>query len=136
MVPEKIRSQLDQLSTIKDGLQSQLNKGLLSAELEGKKVLKQLGADLDTTDLKVAEVVAAIRENNPSLKDFALNVDAATYDFRYRLNWNARMMSAYAKMQAGKTIEKEIKPKLEGYYQQAESALKEVASQIKGMKVH
>ncbi|WP_369601837.1 hypothetical protein AAIA72_02275 [Hahella sp. SMD15-11] len=102
---------------------AQLNKVRDLVETEGKRVLKQLGADLDNAPT-LADVVAQLREKNPDLKTLSYNLDAATYDLRERLKWNARMMAAYSQLQAEKAFEEKVKPQLQAYTEQLENQLR------------
>ncbi len=102
---------------------AQLNKVRDLVETEGKRVLKQLGADLDNAPT-LADVVAQLREKNPDLKTLSYNLDAATYDLRERLKWNTRMMAAYSQLQAEKAFEEKVKPQLQAYTEQLENQLR------------
>ncbi|AZZ91510.1 hypothetical protein EUZ85_12510 [Hahella sp. KA22] len=134
MSAKNSKSQVDRLTTLKDQLQRQLQSGLSTVEQEGKKVLNQLGADLDNEDKSLKAVVTRIRAKNNTLKDFARNIDAATYDVRGRIRWNATMMSAYAKMQAEKAMDKEVKPRLETYKHNLESRIKDLLDKVTLLK--
>ncbi len=133
MIQETFKSQLKQVQAISDKVQSTLKPQLDKATQEGKKVLSQLGATA-TEDKSISEVIAEIREHNPTLKSLILNLDTATYDARKQLSWNANMMSAYALFQAETKFEKEVKPAVEGYLSNAESKLKSLLEKATELK--
>ncbi len=111
MIQDKVKDQLSQLKKQGDKLQAQVNQRLEEAKLEGQRILKELGVE-STESLNLKELVAELREANPSVKELIRKLDVATYDNRFRINWNSNMISSYAKQQAEKTYFKEIKPKL------------------------
>lgn len=138
MIQETFKSQLKQVQAISEKVQSTLKPQLDKATQEGKKVLSQLGATA-TEEKSISEVIAEIREHNPTLKSLILNLDTATYDARKQLSWNANMMSAYALFQAETKFEKDVKPAVEGYLSNAESkfkALLEKANELKAKVVN
>ncbi|RMF17079.1 MAG: hypothetical protein D6758_06940 [Gammaproteobacteria bacterium] len=112
MLQDKLKAPVEQLNKVRD-----------LVETEGKRVLKQLGADLDQSR-NLADVVAQLREKNPDLKTLSYNLDAATYDLRNRLVWNTRMMAAYSRLQAEKALDTKVKPQIQAYTEQLESQLK------------
>lgn len=111
MIQDKVKDQLSQLKKQGDKLQAQVNQRLEEAKLEGQRILKELGVE-STESLSLKELVAELREANPSVKELIRKLDVATYDNRFRINWNSNMISSYAKQQAEKAYFKEIKPKL------------------------
>ena len=138
MIQETFKTQLKQIQSVSDKVQSQLKPQLDKATKEGIKVLSQLGSDV-TEEKTVAEVIAEIREHNPTLKRLVLNLDSATYDARKQFSWNATMMSAYAKLQAEIRFNKEVKPTIEEYLSTADEKFKfllEKANELKGKVVN
>ena len=103
--------------TIKTTLQNSWKQ----VETEGKRILNSLGADLGNTDNSLGAVFTRIRAHNPNLKSFVTNFDTATYDARTKINWDAHMISAYAKVQFDKALTDVVKPKLETYKSTIES---------------
>lgn len=112
MIQEKIKAQLDQIKSQSEKLQSQANKQVDAVKAEGLRILAELGAKVEGEELNLSEVVADLREANPSIKQFVRNLDVATYDNRFRLSWNANMGKAYAKLQANKTFATEVEPRI------------------------
>jgi len=133
MIQEAFKSQFKQVQAISEKVQSQLKPQLDKATKEGKKVLSQLGAT-KTEEKSVSEIIAEIREQNPTLKRLILSLDSATYDARKQLTWNASMMSAYAKFQAEIKFEKDVKPAVEGYLSTAESQFKTLLEKANELK--
>lgn len=134
MIQDTFKTQLKQIQTVGEKVQSQLKPQIDKAALEGKKVLSQLGSST-AEDKTVAEVIAEIREHNPTLKRLILNLDSATYDTRKQLTWNATMMSAYAKLQAENKFNEDVKPLINEYLTSVDSkfkALVEKATELKG----
>ena len=112
MIQEKVKVQLDLLKKQSDKIQSELNKGLDAAKNEGQRILKELGVDTEGKKMELNELVAELRKANPTFREFFRNLNVATYDNRFRFNWNTNMISAYAKQQAEKTYLKDLKPRL------------------------
>lgn len=134
MIQETFKTQLKQIQSVSEKVQSQLKPQLDKATAEGKKVLSQLGST-ETEEKSVAEIIAEIREHNPTLKRLILNLDSATYDARKQLSWNASMMSAYAKLQAEIKFNKDVKPAIEEYVATVDGKFKsllEKANELKG----
>ncbi|MGB1062368.1 MAG: hypothetical protein ACPGZU_19660, partial [Ketobacter sp.] len=98
MIQDKVKVQLDQLKKQSEKLQAELGKGLEVAKLEGQRILKELGVEADDK-IELNELLAELRKANPTVRDFLRNLNVATYDNRFRFNWNATMISAYAKQQ-------------------------------------
>ncbi len=111
--------------SMKDRLQTQFENSKSFVETEGKRILNQLGADLAQEDRSLNAVLGRIRAKNPSLRKFVNNLDTATYDLRTKMNWDAHMISAYARLQVEKKIETVVKPKVEEYLQQFETRAEE-----------
>lgn len=111
MIQEKMKGQLSQLKKQGDKLQAQVNKRLDNAKLEGQRILKELGVE-SAESISLQELVGELRKANPTVKDLIRKLEVATYDNRFRINWNTNMISAYAKQQAEKSYIKDIKPKL------------------------
>ncbi|UZE94763.1 hypothetical protein [Alkalimarinus alittae] len=134
MIQETFKTQLKQIQTVSEKVQSQLKPQLDKATKEGKKVLSQLGSNA-IEEKTVAEVIAEIREHNPTLKRLILNLDSATYDTRKQLSWNATMMSAYAKLQAESKFNNDVKPVISDYLTSVDGKIKsllEKANELKG----
>ena len=112
MIQEKVKGQLDLLKKQSDKIQAELNKGLDVAKSEGQRILKELGVDTEGQKMELNELVAELRKANPTFREFFRNLNVATYDNRFRFNWNATMISAYAKQQAEKAYLKDLKPRL------------------------
>lgn len=110
---DTLKQSAEQLAQLRDRVQTALQSQFDRVEAEGRRVLNQLGAELDAEDHSLAAVVKRLREKNPSLKVLGRNLDIATYDLRGRLNWNASMMAAYARMKAGERFESEVLPRLQ-----------------------
>lgn len=111
MIQDKMKGQITQLKKQSGKLQAQVNKRVDEAKLEGQRILKELGVE-SSESMNLQELVGELRKANPSVKELIRKLEVATYDNRFRLNWNTTMISAYAKQQAGKTYANEIKPKL------------------------
>lgn len=121
-----LKSSTEQLNAIKERVAKHIQAQWGKAEAQGRKVLNELGAELDAEDHSLSAVVARIRAKNPTLKVLAGNLDLATYDLRGRLNWDLSMMSAYAKMRAEQTLERDIKPRMNEYLSQVEEKIKAI----------
>ncbi|PCJ45277.1 MAG: hypothetical protein COA99_05285 [Moraxellaceae bacterium] len=102
---DKVIAQFEQI-------QGQVNKQLDDAKVEGIRILKELGANVETEELTFSEVVSDIREANPSVKEFVRSLNVATYDNRFRANWNATMGTALAKLNVEKAYVRNIKPRI------------------------
>ena len=133
MIQSTIQNQIKYFQATAEKLQAKFQPQLDKVNEEGRTFLKNMGATLEEGK-SLSEVVAQLREKNPSLKSFLYNLDAATYDARKKIEWNANMIPAFAKFEAEKKFEKEVKPviksyaeKAEGYIETAESNVKELA---------
>lgn len=102
---DKVKAQLEQI-------QEQVNKQLDGAKVEGIRILKELGANVEAGELNVSEVVSDIREANPTVKTFVRNLNVATYDNRFRANWNATMGTALAKLNIEKAYVRNVQPRV------------------------
>lgn len=102
---DKVKAQFEQI-------QEQVNKQLDSAKVEGYRILKELGANVESEELNLSEVVSDIREANPTVKSFVRNLNVATYDNRFRANWNATMGTALAKLNVEKAYVRNVKPRI------------------------
>ena len=68
------------------------------------------------------------------MRDFLRNLNVATYDNRFRFNWNATMISAYAKQQAEKAYAKDLKPRLAEVRDTVSAQLREVQSKTQELR--
>ena len=102
MIQDKVKGQIDQFKKQSDNLQAQLNKSLSAAKAEGQRILKEMGVESGAEKINLQELLAELRQANPTVRDFIRNLEVATYDNRFRLNWNTTMISAYARQQAEK----------------------------------
>lgn len=123
MLQLKSQPSLRQVTDLRDKLETQFRPQIDRASKELRRMLKQLGADTEQTH-SLSELVSQLRERNPSLKALLLNLDAATYDARKQLSWNAHMLSAFALTKAEETYEQNLKPRLVDYRRQAEDRVK------------
>lgn len=133
MIQDKVKVQLDQLKKQSEKLQVELGKGLEVAKVEGQRILKELGVS-HAEKIDLNELVAELRKANPSIRTFLRNLDVATYDNRFRLNWNATMISAYAKQQAEKAYAKDVKPRLAEVRDTVASQLREVQAKTQELR--
>lgn len=133
MIQETIKSQIKHVQELADKLQEQIKPQLEKANQEGKRVLQQLGAEVEENS-SVSTVFSQIREHNPTLKQLFLNLDTATYDARKQLSWNANMMSAYALMEAEKAYDKQVKPVVNRYVENVEAQLKVLTEKAAELK--
>ncbi len=115
-------------------VQSTIEKQLDKASEEGYRVLSDVAGEKVDSGVRLADIFAKIKANNPSFRRLMLNVDSATYDTRKTMEWNVAMMAAYAKMQAEKAVEKEIAPKLKVYVDQLEEKTRQAAEKAHEMK--
>ncbi|MCK5790788.1 MAG: hypothetical protein KAH34_08095 [Ketobacter sp.] len=133
MIQDKVKVQLDQLKKQSERLQAELGKGLEVAKLEGQRILKELGVEADDK-IELNELLAELRKANPTVRDFLRNLNVATYDNRFRFNWNATMISAYAKQQAEKAYAKDLKPRLAEVRDTVSAQLREVQSKTQELR--
>ena len=78
---------------------------------ESARIAKEIGMERHP-DTSIVDTFNTFRRSNPTLKDFLRNLDVATYDNRFQLRWNTRMLSAYARQQANKKYHSDVKPRL------------------------
>jgi hypothetical protein len=78
--------------------------------------------------------VSELRAANPTVKDFIRKLDVATYDNRFRLQWDSTMMSAYTKQLAEKKYIKELKPRIEEVRATVSEQLKELQAKAKELR--
>lgn len=134
MIQDKVKVQLDQIKKQSEKLQVELGKGLEVAKVEGQRILKELGVDTSAEKIDLNELVTELRKANPSVRDFLRNLNVATYDNRFRLNWNTTMISAYAKQQAEKTYAKDVKPRIAEVRETVSSQLREVQAKTQELR--
>jgi len=123
---EELKSQLKQVSGFPGKVGARLQPQRDSISVELRKMLRQLGADLDKSQ-SLPEIVAQVREKNPSLSRLLLNLDAATYDTRKQLSWNAHMLSAFAYMKAEQAYVRDLRPLFQSYRDTAQWRLRWLA---------
>ncbi len=125
-----LKASSEQMNALTERLSKRVKARWSKAEKEGRKVLDQLGAQLDAEDHSLKAVVSRLRSKNPTLRVLARNLDVATYDLRGRINWDLTMMSAYAKLQAEKAYRRDIKPRIDHYTEQLEDSLKTLKEKL------
>lgn len=130
MIQESLKNSLESVQATRKRLEDQVRPKLDWATAELKKVLADLGADV-SEPTTLANVVAQVREKNPSLKALARQFDVATYDLRKKLWWDANMVTAYFSDQAGKTYQAEVKPKIVEARDRAESQARQAIEQLR-----
>lgn len=130
MIQDSIKNGLESVQTTRKRLEDQLRPQLDWATAELKKVLAEMGADVNEP-ASLTDVVEQIRSKNPSLRALARQLDVATYDLRKKLWWNANMMTAYFTDKAGKTFEAEVKPKLTEARERAEAQARRAVEQVR-----
>ena len=123
---EELKSQLKQVSAMRERVETRLKPRISRASDELKKMLKQMGADVEQSH-SLADVVAQVRAKNPSFRQLMINLDAATYDTRKQVSWNAHMLSAFAFNKAEQAYAEDLKPLLNSYWSAAESRWKALA---------
>jgi F0F1-type ATP synthase membrane subunit b/b' len=134
MIQDKVKTQIDTIKKQGEKLQAELNKRLESAKVESQRILGELGVTTELKQLTIGELVNELRAANPTVKDFIRKLDVATYDNRFRLNWDSNMMSAYTKQLAEKKYIKELKPKLEEVKATVTEQLKDVQAKAKELR--
>lgn len=130
MIQDKIKSQLDQLKQQSDDVREQVQKLMSAGQTEAQRILKELGVADDFNSIALSELVKNLRQSNPNLKTFLRNLNVATYDNRFRWNWNSHMITAYARQQAEKTYSKEVKPKLDSVVENLSDQVQELRSKL------
>lgn len=134
MIQDKVKTQIESIKKQGEKLQSELNKRLDSAKVESQRILGELGVTTEINQLSLSELVSELRAANPTVKDFIRKLDVATYDNRFRLQWDSTMMSAYTKQLAEKTYIKDLKPRLEEVKTTVTGQLKEVQAKAKELR--
>lgn len=134
MIQDKVKNQIDTIKKQGEKLQGQLNKRLESAKVESQRILNELGVTTEINQLSLGELVSELRAANPTVKDFIRKLDVATYDNRFRLQWDSTMMSAYTKQLAEKKYIKELKPRIEEVRATVSEQLKEVQAKAKELR--
>ncbi|PID44733.1 MAG: hypothetical protein CSB48_01005 [Proteobacteria bacterium] len=134
MIQDTLKTQFSNLQKVSGQVQSTIEKQLDKASEEGYRVLSDVAGEKVDSGVRLADIFAKIKANNPSFRRLMLNVDSATYDTRKTMEWNVAMMAAYAKMQAEKAVEKEIAPKLKVYVDQLEEKTRQAAEKAHEMK--
>jgi F0F1-type ATP synthase membrane subunit b/b' len=134
MIQDKVKNQIDTIKKQGEKLQGQLNKRLESAKVESQRILNELGVTTEINQLSLAELVSELRAANPTVKDFIRKLDVATYDNRFRLQWDSTMMSAYTKQLAEKKYIKELKPRIEEVRATVSEQLKELQAKAKELR--
>ena len=122
MLQVDIKAPLKSAQDLRGRVEARVGPQLSRANTELQRMLKQLGADTRKAHT-LAEIVNQIRVHNRSWKSLKLNLDAATYDTRKQISWNAHMMSAYAYLKAEQAFARDLKPKLDSYRASAEARL-------------
>ncbi|MDX5299863.1 MAG: hypothetical protein LPK85_13055 [Gammaproteobacteria bacterium] len=134
MLQEQIKARLEAVNGLKNKVQARLNGPVSRVNEEVSRVLEQLGAKPEPQQ-SLADVVARIREKNPTLKQLMFNLDAATYDARKQLSWNAHMLSAFALNKAETAFRQDVKPRVDAYLDSAEDHLKALLDKASSLQV-
>lgn len=133
MVQEKVKTQVKQVNELKQKLQDQASQQWSKASDELQRVLNELGVE-NAGEQSLREIVSDIREKNPSFRQLMLKLDAATYDARKRLSWNANMTTAYIRNKAEESYTNELRPLVSNYRKQAEERLQSLATQARKLR--
>ena len=134
MIQDKVKTQIETLKKQSEKLQSELNKRVESAKVESQRILGELGVTTQINQLSLSELVTELRAANPTVKDFIRKLDVATYDNRFRLQWDSTMMSAYTKQLAENAYIKDLKPRLEEVRATVAGQLKDVQTKAKELR--
>lgn len=121
------------MSDLTRKLQEQTSQQWQKANQELQRMLRELGAR-DTENESISAMVRDIRERNPSFRDLMLSLDAATYDTRKRLSWNAHMTSAYLMNKVEASYTNDLKPLVANYRQQTSERLDALMKQLRSMR--
>lgn len=121
------------MSDLTRKLQEQTSQQWQKANAELQRVLRELGAQ-DAENESFPEMIRDIREKNSSFRELMLSLDAATYDTRKRLSWNAHMTSAYLMNQVEASYTNDLKPMVANYRQQASERLNALLKQLRSMR--
>lgn len=128
MVLETIKTQVQQMSSLTRKIQEQANQQWQRASEELQSILKEMGAD-NASEQSVKEIIAGIREKNPSFRDLMLNLDAATYDARKKASWNAHMTTAYVRNKVEESYVNDLQPMVANYRQKALESIQSLNAQ-------
>ncbi|XOZ33969.1 hypothetical protein ACMDCT_01655 [Halomonadaceae bacterium KBTZ08] len=121
------------MSDLTRKLQQQTSQQWHKANEELQRVLRELGAQ-DAENESFPEMIRDIRKKNPSFRELMLSLDAATYDARKRLSWNAHMTSAYIMNRVEASYTNDLKPMVANYRQQAGERLEALMKQLRSMR--
>lgn len=134
MIQDKVKTQIDNIKKQGEKLQSELNTRLESAKNETQRILTELGVTTEIKQLTLKDLVNELRAANPTAKEFIRKLDVATYDNRFRLQWDSSMLSTYTKQLAEKKYIKELKPKLEEVKTTVTNQIEEVKAKAKELR--
>jgi len=129
----KSQEKVNSMSELTRKLQEQSTQQWQKANEELQHILKELGADT-SGDQSLKDVIRDIREKNPSFRDLMLNLDAATYDARKKVSWNAHMTSAYLINKVEASYTNDLKPLVDNYRQQAYERLEALKAQLRSAR--
>lgn len=121
------------MSDLTRRIQEQTGQQWQKATQEFQHVLRELGAR-DAENESFQEMIRDIREKNPSFRELMFSLDAATYDTRKRLSWNAHMTSAYIMKRVEDSYTNDLKPMVANYRQQASERLDALLNQVRSMR--
>ena len=126
-IQKTLNSQLEQAKTAQTKIQAVLNDQFEKAGVEVRKILKDLGVNVESdAPITLKDALVDIKQNTGSVRELVNNIDIATYDIRNRFSWNAHMLSALAELKAIKAVEQAVetaKPKLNAYKEQVEGTV-------------
>ncbi|WP_020408451.1 hypothetical protein [Hahella ganghwensis] len=131
MTQSKTPPNSEQSNEVIGKFQSQISSGISLLETEGRKFLNNLGADLDNEDRSLTAIITRLRQKNPTLKQFTLNLDTSTYDLREKASWNLHMMSAYARIQAEKAYQRDLRPRIVAVIERLDAGFKKLSERPK-----
>ena len=121
------------MSDLTRRIQKRTGQQWQKAAQEFQHVLRELGAR-DAENESFQDMIRDIREKNPSFRELMFSLDAATYDTRKRLSWNAHMTSAYIMNQVEASYTNDLKPMVADYRQQAAERLEALLNQVRSMR--
>jgi len=133
MPQEQLKKSLQQVNEVKQKLQEQLNTQWSKASDELQRVLTELGAE-PSDEKTLGEIVAEIRGKNPSFRQLMLSLDAATYDTRKKVSWDAHMISAYLWQKAETSYQRDLRPLVSNYRENAEARLQSLVAQAQKLR--
>ena len=135
-VQKTLNSQLEQAKSAQAKIQSVMNSQFDKAGVEVRKILKDMGANVNAdAPLNIKDAIIEIKQNTSSVRQLVTNIDIATYDVRNRFSWNAHMLSALADLKAVKAVEQAVestKPKIAAYKGQVENTVNPYIEQANG----